>query len=217
MKTLFVITILIVATGCQAPEASADPPSAGDQIAFQSRRDGAREIYTIAPDGSKLKRITNHRSHDAYPSWSPDRTKFVFTSERVGWWKVWSMDADGSNVRQLTDSASWDSYPKFSPDGTRVVFASDRDGNGEIYVMNTDGSNETNLTSNGAGDSLRAHQALDVEHAVAGKVGLAAIHQGAPGRRAGLVEGVAVEIEDILHDVLLFRATMAKKDCHATG
>lgn len=41
------------------------------RIAFSREVDGNREIYTVAADGSDLRRITRNRLHDGFPMWSP--------------------------------------------------------------------------------------------------------------------------------------------------
>ncbi len=60
------------------------------------------EIRLINLDGGKAKNLTNCKSLDAYPAWSPDGRKIAFTSDRDGTVNVYVMDADGDNVKQLT-------------------------------------------------------------------------------------------------------------------
>ena len=49
----------------------------GKRIAFNSTRDGMtnEEIYTMKPDGSDLKRLTNSPNNDAVPSWTNGRVR----------------------------------------------------------------------------------------------------------------------------------------------
>lgn len=152
--TVLALVYLVSLAGTALAADRATRGEDGEWIAFQSRRDGARELYLISPDTGEERRLTHHRSHDGYPHWSPDGKSLVFNSERVGWWKVWAMTAEGGEIRQLTHSSSWDSYPKWSPDGQKIVFASGRKGNAEIYVIDADGDNERNLTRHPANDNL---------------------------------------------------------------
>jgi hypothetical protein len=54
-----------------------------------------------------------------------------------------------------------------------------------------------------AAHRLGPHQALEIEHAVPREIRPATIHQSGPPGRAGPVQGVAIEVQDILHDVFL--------------
>ena len=124
------------------------------QIVFMSRRDGKPEIYVMDNDGKNLRRLTDNRDNDWWPSWSPDGKRIVFVSERDGNREIYVMDADGGNPRNLTNNPNEDWYPSWSPDGKRIAFMSLRDGHiidvaptYEIYVMDTDGGNPQNLTN----------------------------------------------------------------------
>jgi Tol biopolymer transport system component len=136
------------------------PP--GGRIAFESTRDGNREIYAMNADGTGQVNLTNNPAYDANPSWSPDGSKIAFVSDRDGNREIYAMNADGTGQVNLTNNPAddWrvgainDWAPAWSPDGSRILFATDRDGNEEIYVMNADGSGQTNLT-NRADDDWR--------------------------------------------------------------
>lgn len=41
----------------------------GDQIAFESRRTGNKQIYIIGSDGTGLKQITFGDYNNSYPDW----------------------------------------------------------------------------------------------------------------------------------------------------
>ena len=120
------------------------------RIVFASDQGEDLDIWTVNSDGSGRTRLTDSRSSDQYPSWSPDGSKIAFSSDRDGILdvpEIYVMNADGTNQTRLTDNRSEDEFPKWSPDGGRIVFASARDGNFEIYVMNADGKNQVRLTN----------------------------------------------------------------------
>ncbi len=59
----------------------ARPSPDGQQIAFDSDRDGERGIYVANVDGTNVKRVSGP-GYGAIPSWSPDGTRLAFV--RVG-------------------------------------------------------------------------------------------------------------------------------------
>jgi Tol biopolymer transport system component len=164
---LFTAMAAVLATGTAGLVATEEPaeasfPGENGKIAFSSDRDGDFDIYTIRPDGSGLRRVTNSPSSDSCPEWSPDGTKIAFDSDRDGDREIYVKDLATGKVKKLTDNTDprfpglqADQSPAWSPDGTRIAFSSNRDTldelNGEayaerIYVMKADGSEVTRLT-----------------------------------------------------------------------
>ncbi len=106
---------------------SADPSFSNDgtRIAFTSWRDGNAEIYVMDPDGSHVRRLTNHPAFDNYPVFSPDGTQVAFQSnredERV---EIYLQNLnDETPPKRLTHSSGRTGLmPKcWSPDGTRLL------------------------------------------------------------------------------------------------
>ena len=101
----------------------------GKLIAFTSFRDGDYEIYTIKPDGTELKRLTDSPGNDAHSSWSPDGKWIAFASARGGfkdesvlhplnpqpYGEIYVMRSDGSDVRLLTDDQFEAATPGWIP------------------------------------------------------------------------------------------------------
>jgi len=100
----------------------------GDLIMFARQIDGAYDIFTIHPDGTSLKRLTNGKGNDAHMSWSPDGESIVFASSRMGfkdevaytdapqpYGEIFVMRSDGTHVEQLTDNQWEDGTPAWAP------------------------------------------------------------------------------------------------------
>jgi Tol biopolymer transport system component len=103
----------------------------GDVIMFSRQAGGDYEIYSIKPDGTGLKRLTNSRGNDAHMAWSPDGDFILFASTRMGfkdemsytdapqpYGEIFVMRADGSDVRQLTDNQWEEGTPAWRPVAT---------------------------------------------------------------------------------------------------
>ena len=98
-------------------------PGKNGRIAFVAGPD----IYTMNPDGSDVKQLTNlgPDSGALWESWSPDGKQIVFNEYRppdfLG--QLWLMNADGTNQHLLLAEADFDEErPSFSSDGSSVIF-----------------------------------------------------------------------------------------------
>ena len=142
---------LVISLFIQMHIAASSYASRRTKIAFTSARDGIGGIYVMDGDGRNKRRVTENRSGDRLPAWSPDGKKIAFESNRNNVNKdhrqIWVIDADGKNPMRLTDGLV-DSYPDWSPDGTKIVYDAHlvpEEHNlapGGIAVMDADGSNK---------------------------------------------------------------------------
>lgn len=106
--------------------AAAEPDGAGHgPIVFASNRSGPWRIWTVRPDGSRLRELIGgeHPEHDVDPVFSPDGKTILFSSTRGGTTGIWTAPADGSAADGSAakrichgDQAEW------SPDGRQIVF-----------------------------------------------------------------------------------------------
>lgn len=118
------------------------------KLAFVSDRRGNGDIFTMNPDRSQLRDLTDDPAPDTNPAWSPRCDKIAFASARGGDTNIFVMDADGTNLKPLTTSSGADLQPAWSPDGTQIAFTSERTGDRELFVMDADGARQTQITSN---------------------------------------------------------------------
>jgi Tol biopolymer transport system component len=116
------------------------------RIAFQSRRDGNAEIYSMNADGSDQTNLTRNPAQDTDPAWSPDGQWIAFLSDRTGKQEIFVMDAYGGQVTQLTDNpgVTWFAPLAWSPNGQQIAAAGSLNGGDEnhtrLYLINLDGS-----------------------------------------------------------------------------
>src|SRR6266480_843911 len=156
---MVLLAVVTVAASCDYADRPVAPPeynsAAGEglkgTIAFDSRRDGNTEIYSMNANGTGVTRLTNNVTTDEAPAWSPNGMQIVFDSFRGGSDDIYIMNTDGTGVTRLTNSADA-IRPAWSPTCKQIAFASDRDTPpfDEIYVMNADGTGITRLTNNNA-------------------------------------------------------------------
>jgi len=60
------------------------------------------DIYTMKPDGTDWRRLTQSQGNNEDPSWAPDGEHLAFVSNRTGDPQIYIMRADGTNQHQLT-------------------------------------------------------------------------------------------------------------------
>ena len=115
----------------------------GTRIAFASNRSGHMAIYTMANDGSDVRRLTKDALEAAHPDWSPDGRRIVFVDNfcaTCGLSDIWMVNADGSGLRRVLEGFQNELRPVWSPDGTRIVFTSGEPLPYRIYTMRPNGT-----------------------------------------------------------------------------
>ena len=150
--------LVAVAAGGAAlavPAAATFPGTNGRLVFERPTRDGAN-LFSVAPDGSGLTRLTNRKGVEGDSSGSPDGSKIAFACAKnpeQGSFEICGINADGSGFTQLTRHGTFSIAPAWSPDGTKIVYSTLK-GAGDhlrLYVMNADGSGKQLLTRNRRG------------------------------------------------------------------
>jgi TolB protein len=144
-----------------------------DTVVYTSMASGDLDLWTMKPDGSQKKQITNRLGYDGGPVLSRDgkmvawRAGYPKTPEQTARYKDLLKDnltapmkmelmvanSDGSGARQITDFGCASFAPTFTPDGKRILFASNKHDcdsrKFELYLINVDGTGLEPVTSFG--------------------------------------------------------------------
>lgn len=126
-----------LAGGCAPPTPASHPGLTGDAmgapvrldvIVFSSNRTGRWAVWSIKPDGSDSRQLSQpgDSESDVDVAVSPDGASILFTSNRGGSTGLWRMALDGANPRRICDG----DQGEWSPDGSSVVFRR----TGQIFI-----------------------------------------------------------------------------------
>lgn len=132
----------------------------GKWIIFTSAREqGVGQLCVIAPDGTRLGRLS-HTSQDIQdPAFSPDGRKIAYRGydAKTKAFQIYTADVVGDPTGQptsvvhpirLTSGPSLTSPPHWSPDGKHIIYSMPTDdvGHQALILMRDDGSRKTRLT-----------------------------------------------------------------------
>lgn len=112
--------------------AGATLPGSNGKLHFE-RPGAGTNLFSVAPDGSALKRLTNRKGTEGDSSWSPDGSRIAVTCARNperGPYEICRMAADGTGFTGLTRHRDFSVAPA---------------------VMNADGSGKRRLSRNRRG------------------------------------------------------------------
>ena len=106
----------------------ARPSPDGQQIAFDSDRDGERGIYVANVDGTNVKRVSGP-GYGAIPSWSPDGTRLAFVraeQDQPEVWNLWTVHLATGELHRLTSRKAGQPWGgSWFPDGNRIAYSAD--------------------------------------------------------------------------------------------
>src|SRR5262249_25077925 len=99
-----------------------------DRIAYWGQKGGQRDIWTIRPDGTDARHVTDDAAVDWNPVWDPSGAYLYFSSDRGGSMNLWRVPIDersGKTVGEaqpVTSGAGQREHPSVSSDGKLIAY-----------------------------------------------------------------------------------------------
>ena len=170
-KTLPLVLSLMLGLVALAPPAHATFPGRNGRISFTGMahddsdpnyapNDGTdTEIWTIRPDGTRERNITDDDAGQGAAIWSPSGGRLLYVCDQSGTYgaAVCMMRADGTHRKKLTGTQVGNYPTSWSPSGKHILFvrSGGPDSDFDIWRMRADGSHQKKLTE-GRGDEREA-------------------------------------------------------------
>jgi Tol biopolymer transport system component len=181
MRTLFLalaLTLVLAAAAASGAtltgRSRATRSGEKGEIAFSALVHGISQVFTIRPDGTRLRQVTHEPSDTGKYglTWSPNGSSLLYTvngNGKHGKDKIVKSAADGSGARVISPACTGHclgaDFPGYSPDGTKITFerafgpiVNNNASVVAIFTMNTDGSHLTQLTQKTTPTSSEDHQ-----------------------------------------------------------
>ena len=106
-------------------------------------RNANTDIYALR--SGRLDRLTNSRSIEVSPSFSPDGRKLAFVSDRGGSPQIYVKDLETGEEKRLTYRGQYNSNPAWSPTGEWIAYTARTSSGFDIYLIDPENGFTTPL------------------------------------------------------------------------
>lgn len=122
----------------------------GEDIIFESNRDGRWQIYIMDINGKRQKPLFKSSYNDRRPSWHPYKDIVIFESDRSGSWEIYTYTFETNSVQKMPISIKGNKrFARFAPNGVQIVFCHEAySGVTDIYMCSNKGKRTKRLVNN---------------------------------------------------------------------
>ena len=97
-------------------------PRGGRVVYSQARPDGGRDLILIDLGSGQTRALTNTRTMDMQPAFTPDGSRIVFASDRTGIFNLYAFDLGSDRITRLTNLVTGAFSPDPAPDGSGIAY-----------------------------------------------------------------------------------------------
>lgn len=163
-----IVLLMVTAVGGLAVPAQATFPGENGRIVFagdevrtpEGCSYGHPDLYTMDPDGSNIRNLTNSETGETEPVWSPSGKQIAFSYYTVGsdeeGSEVHVMRGDGSGEKTLV-TGGYNAHPTWSDHGNWIAYSGSAEAGHDILRVRSDGSRTEPVVTTAADETMPSY------------------------------------------------------------